>query len=254
MNWIVAFAPAYPPDSGDPRSAAPLETETTTLPGSNGSSNASRSQWNACRTSTSQFRLNVSQVCLSSGRLNGLAPALSTSVRGRYRSISDPATKGSVTSPTTGVNPLPTCSATASSRARSRATPTTCAPAAANAVAIAFPNPRLAPVTTAVVPEISDISRLPRSRAVAHRGRHRTPPKLIGVASVRMEPTEIPPWRWPDDDWRRAVNHVRAGRPLRAPWPDGTRVAVALSFDSDHETLSLRNGETSPGELSRGEY
>jgi peptidoglycan/xylan/chitin deacetylase (PgdA/CDA1 family) len=31
-------------------------------------------------------------------------------------------------------------------------------------------------------------------------------------------------------------------------------VAVALSFDSDHETIPLRDGETGPGKLSQGEY
>ena len=36
--------------------------------------------------------------------------------------------------------------------------------------------------------------------------------------------------------------------------PGGARVAVALSFDSDHETTTLRFGETSPGKLSQGEY
>lgn len=62
------------------------------------------------------------------------------------------------------------------------------------------------------------------------------------------------PWEWPEERWRGAVDRVRAGRALRAPWPGGARVAVAISFDPDHETLSLRTGETSPGELSRGEY
>jgi peptidoglycan/xylan/chitin deacetylase (PgdA/CDA1 family) len=62
------------------------------------------------------------------------------------------------------------------------------------------------------------------------------------------------PWAWGEAEWRGAVERVRAGRALRRAWPDGARVAVAVSFDSDHETLSLRNGETSPGELSRGEY
>lgn len=32
------------------------------------------------------------------------------------------------------------------------------------------------------------------------------------------------------------------------------RAAVALSFDSDHETIWLRDAQTSPGRLSQGEY
>ncbi|MFF5566990.1 polysaccharide deacetylase [Streptomyces sp. NPDC012623] len=62
-------------------------------------------------------------------------------------------------------------------------------------------------------------------------------------------------WRWPESEWRRHVDAVRAGRPLTpVRWPDGARVAVALSFDSDHETIPLRDGETSPGRLAQGEY
>ena len=63
------------------------------------------------------------------------------------------------------------------------------------------------------------------------------------------------PWQWAEPVWRTHVDRVRAGRRL-APetWPGGARVAVALSFDSDHETLPLRNNITSPGELSIGEY
>jgi peptidoglycan/xylan/chitin deacetylase (PgdA/CDA1 family) len=37
-------------------------------------------------------------------------------------------------------------------------------------------------------------------------------------------------------------------------WPRNARVAVALSFDCDHETIPLRDGETRPGKLSQGEY
>jgi peptidoglycan/xylan/chitin deacetylase (PgdA/CDA1 family) len=63
------------------------------------------------------------------------------------------------------------------------------------------------------------------------------------------------PWRWPEARWRQAVNKVRAGRAL-APtaWPHGNRVAVALSFDVDQETGSLRDGRTSPALLAQGEY
>ncbi|MFJ1750689.1 polysaccharide deacetylase [Streptomyces sp. NPDC088116] len=67
--------------------------------------------------------------------------------------------------------------------------------------------------------------------------------------------TPVESWRWPESEWRRHVDAVRAGRPLLPErWPDGARVAVALSFDSDHETIPLRDGETSPGALAQGEY
>ena len=63
------------------------------------------------------------------------------------------------------------------------------------------------------------------------------------------------PWEWPEATWRGIVNKVRAGRSLKpANWPGGARCAVALSFDSDHETLTLRTGQRSPGKLSQGQY
>lgn len=67
--------------------------------------------------------------------------------------------------------------------------------------------------------------------------------------------TEKAPWQWDEVTWRGHVEHVRAGRSL-APdaWPDGKRVAVAISFDSDHETPALRDGEILPGKLAQGEY
>ena len=63
------------------------------------------------------------------------------------------------------------------------------------------------------------------------------------------------PWQWPEDEWRRRVDQVRAGRSLKpANWPGGARCAVALSFDSDHETNELRDGGTSIGRMSWGQY
>ena len=62
-------------------------------------------------------------------------------------------------------------------------------------------------------------------------------------------------WEWPETVWRQQVDRVRAGRSLRpSSWPDGRRAAVALSFDADHETIPLRDGEFSPCQLSQGEY
>jgi len=63
------------------------------------------------------------------------------------------------------------------------------------------------------------------------------------------------PWQWPEDKWRGIVDKVRAGRSLKpAKWKGGARCAVALSFDSDHETGELRDGGESPGRLSQGQY
>jgi peptidoglycan-N-acetylglucosamine deacetylase len=63
------------------------------------------------------------------------------------------------------------------------------------------------------------------------------------------------PWRWPEERWRKTVDYVRAGRPLRPrAWPGGARCAIALSFDSDHETNELRDGGNSIGRLSWGQY
>ncbi|PZU88152.1 MAG: polysaccharide deacetylase [Chelatococcus sp.] len=68
-------------------------------------------------------------------------------------------------------------------------------------------------------------------------------------------PPKTDPWTWPEDVWRKAVDHVRAGRSLKpSRWKDGAQFAVALSFDSDHETIELRNGGRSYSKLSQGQY
>ena len=65
----------------------------------------------------------------------------------------------------------------------------------------------------------------------------------------------LEPWQWPEEEWRSRVNHVRAGRRLRpTSWPGGKRCAVALSFDSDHDTNELRDGGKSIGRMSWGQY
>ena len=65
----------------------------------------------------------------------------------------------------------------------------------------------------------------------------------------------LEPWQWPEEHWRKLVNHVRAGRPLRPrAWKNKARCAVALSFDSDHETNELRDGGKSIGRMCWGQY
>lgn len=56
-----------------------------------------------------------------------------------------------------------------------------------------------------------------------------------------------------DEEIRRAVNRVRAGRKLTPKvWPTGARVAVNFSFDIDNELLA--RGNPLPVPLSQGEY
>ena len=63
------------------------------------------------------------------------------------------------------------------------------------------------------------------------------------------------PWLMTQDQVNTIVNAVRAGKDLTpSAWPDGAKVAVALSFDFDAETNNLRDGQYSPGGLSQGEY
>lgn len=82
---------------------------------------------------------------------------------------------------------------------------------------------------------------------------------LSGCARERPEPAgeaaPVPGWRWSDQQIDQAVSRVRAGRSLQpARWPNGARVAVLLSFDVDNETIWLRFGQPTVGELSQGEY
>lgn len=63
------------------------------------------------------------------------------------------------------------------------------------------------------------------------------------------------PWLWPENKWRAIVSKVSAGRSLKPQsWPRKAKVAVAISFDSDHETSVLRWGSESIGQISQGEY
>ncbi len=67
--------------------------------------------------------------------------------------------------------------------------------------------------------------------------------------------SDLEPWQWPEEHWRRLVNQVRAGQTFRPrAWKGDARCAVALSFDSDHETNELRDGGKSIGRLCWGQF
>ena len=66
---------------------------------------------------------------------------------------------------------------------------------------------------------------------------------------------KVEPWLWPEETWRKIVGRARAGRSLApARWPGGARCAVAISFDADHDTIPLRDGDESPMRISQGQY
>lgn len=65
----------------------------------------------------------------------------------------------------------------------------------------------------------------------------------------------VPTWTWPEERLQTIMNRARAGRSLKpAAWPDGAGCAVALSFDSDHDTFELRDGGRSISALSQGQF
>lgn len=67
--------------------------------------------------------------------------------------------------------------------------------------------------------------------------------------------TVLPTWTWPEERLQTILNRARAGRSLKPEsWPGGARCAVALSFDSDHDTFELRDGGQSISALSQGQF
>ncbi len=78
---------------------------------------------------------------------------------------------------------------------------------------------------------------------------------VLGCQSQPTDETPVPGWEWTEAQIFQTVNMIRAGRSLQPDtWPADARVAVLLSFDVDNETISLRFGEPTIGELSQGEY
>jgi len=60
---------------------------------------------------------------------------------------------------------------------------------------------------------------------------------------------------WTEAKLRETVDLARVGRKLTPKsWPNGTKVAVCLSFDTDTEAPLLRDGTTSPTALSASDF
>jgi len=68
-------------------------------------------------------------------------------------------------------------------------------------------------------------------------------------------PNSLPGTKLSLDQIKEQFFRVSAGRRLKPKsWPNGARVAVALSFDVDNATTSLARGELGANDMSRGEY
>jgi len=77
------------------------------------------------------------------------------------------------------------------------------------------------------------------------RGGQAQPPRIVGVEPIGLDA--------PEDQIKRVVGAVRAGRKLTPKnWPNGARVAIAVSFDIDNELLARTSPLPVP--LSQGEY
>jgi peptidoglycan/xylan/chitin deacetylase (PgdA/CDA1 family) len=77
---------------------------------------------------------------------------------------------------------------------------------------------------------------------------------VLGAPVAGQE--ETPRWQKSPSELAASIARVRAGENLTPEsWPNGARVAVALSFDVDTELVWLADrDEESPSTMSRGEY
>jgi peptidoglycan/xylan/chitin deacetylase (PgdA/CDA1 family) len=81
---------------------------------------------------------------------------------------------------------------------------------------------------------------------------------LIVILPGRAQPQQAPNQpgtRWTESQMRDAIDVARVGRKLTPKsWPNGNRVAVCLSFDTDTEAPHLRDGTTSPTTISAADF
>ena len=75
------------------------------------------------------------------------------------------------------------------------------------------------------------------------------------ATTARAQQGSQPGTKWSDEQLRQTVDVARVGRKLTPKsWPNGTRVAVCMTFDDDTEAPLLRDGTTSPTTLSASDF
>lgn len=77
----------------------------------------------------------------------------------------------------------------------------------------------------------------------------------VPIVAQSPPPTTMPGLHLGIDALRAQYNHFGVGKRLKPKqWPNGARVAVALSFDVDNATVPLSRGQLGSEDLSRGMY
>jgi peptidoglycan/xylan/chitin deacetylase (PgdA/CDA1 family) len=77
----------------------------------------------------------------------------------------------------------------------------------------------------------------------------------LPAVRAQQQVANQPGTTWNERELRDAVDLARVGRKLTPKsWPNGARVAVCLSFDTDTEAPLLRDGTTSPTALSASDF
>ena len=80
-------------------------------------------------------------------------------------------------------------------------------------------------------------------------------PMRFSAARAQQQGVNQPGTTWNERQMRDVVDLARVGRKLTPKsWPNGARVAVCLSFDTDMEAPLLRDGTTSPTALSASDF
>jgi peptidoglycan/xylan/chitin deacetylase (PgdA/CDA1 family) len=78
---------------------------------------------------------------------------------------------------------------------------------------------------------------------------------ILGVRAEQARPDNQPGRKWTEAQLREAAGHVRAGRSLTPKaWPNGARVAVALTFNVSNSANQLARGDTAVVAMTGGEF
>jgi peptidoglycan-N-acetylglucosamine deacetylase len=82
---------------------------------------------------------------------------------------------------------------------------------------------------------------------------------IVGVpvllAAQQPRPDNQPGRKWTEQQLREASSHVRAGRSLNPKgWPNGARVAVALTFNINNSANQIARGDTAVVAMTGGEF